>query len=88
MEFANYTTARLADIDDRYYFGVSCNSCCRSRRLSVIRLRSILGDAFPVVNVRKRLKCQTCGSKEIVVTFLNPGQAVGNLAHLFQTEAV
>jgi hypothetical protein len=87
MEFANYSTAKLADIDDRYYLGVSCSGCFRSRRLSVETLRSILGDAFPVVNVRNRLKCQTCGSKQIVVTFLNPGQAVGNLAQLFKEES-
>jgi hypothetical protein len=88
VEYLSYSTAKLSDIDDRYYFGVSCSSCYRSKRLSVTRLRSTLGDAFPVVDVRKRLKCQTCGSKKIVVTFLNPGQAVGNLAQLFQEAAV
>ena len=87
MEPTNFNTAKLANVDDRYYYGVSCQSCMRSARLSLIRLRDLLGDDFPVVKVRTRLKCSVCGSKELTVTFLAPHQAVGNLADLFTKPA-
>jgi ribosomal protein L44E len=87
MESANFSTAKLDEVDDRYYLGVSCQSCMRSARLSLTRLRGLLGDGFPVVKVRTRLKCSTCGSKELTVTFLAPHQAVGNLASLFKEPA-
>ena len=83
MDYANYSSAKLRDVDDRYYFGVHCRSCLRGARLSLPRLRVLLGDDFPVVKVRTRLKCSVCGSKELTVTFLAPYQAVGNLADLF-----
>jgi hypothetical protein len=87
MEPANFSTAKLADVDDSYYYGVDCRSCLRSTRLSLARLRGLLGDDFPVVKVRTRLKCSTCGSKQLTVTFLAPHQAVGSLAHLFNETA-
>jgi hypothetical protein len=87
MEPTNFSTAKLAEVDDRYYFGVHCRSCLRSARLSLTRLRGLLGDDFPVVKVRARLKCSTCGSKHLTVTFLAPHQAVGNLASLFKESA-
>jgi len=87
-EPAYFSTAKLADVDDSYYFGVHCRSCLRSARLSLSRLRGLLGDDFPMVKVRTRLKCSTCGSKELTVTFLAPHQAVGNLADLFHQKPV
>ena len=87
MEPAKFSTAKLADVDERYYYAVSCQSCLRSARLSLPRLRGLLGDDYPVANIRDRLKCSTCGSKEITSTFLGPHQAVGNLAYLFNEEA-
>jgi hypothetical protein len=88
MECATYSTAKLADVDDRYYYGVSCQSCMRGARLSLAKLRQTLGDDYPVVKVVSRLKCRTCGSKQVTVTFLAPSQAVGNLARLFEQAAV
>jgi hypothetical protein len=87
VDHANYSTAKLADVDDRYYFGVSCQSCMRGRRLCLSKLRETLGDDYPVVKVVTRLRCRTCGSKQVTVTFLAPHQAVGNLAYLFNEEA-
>ena len=84
MDPAKYSTAKLFDVDDQYYYGVSCRSCLRAARISLTKLRSVLGDGYPVVQVVKRLKCRTCGSKEITVTFLSPNQAVGSLTHLFE----
>jgi hypothetical protein len=83
VDHANYSTAKLADVDDRYYFGVSCQSCLRNARISLVRLRETLGDDFPLVKVLSRLKCRTCGSKQVTVTFLAPHQATGNLVALF-----
>ena len=88
MDYADYSTANLGDVDDSYYLGVSCQSCMRGRRLSLTKLREKLGDDFPVVKVKTRLKCSTCGSKQLTVAFLGPHQAVGNLAHLFREQAV
>ena len=85
---ADYSTAKLAEVTDAYYYGVSCQSCLRSARVSLDRLRGVLGDGYPVVDVVKRLRCRTCGSKQVTVTFLTPGQAVGNLAHLFEQQPV
>lgn len=83
MTYARYETAKLAEVDDTYYYGADCQSCLRSRRISLTRLRATLGDDFPLVNLRGRLKCATCGSRQITITFLSPAHAVGNLAQLF-----
>lgn len=87
MEYANFCTAKLADVDDRYYFGVHCGSCLRSARLSLSRLRGLLGYDYPAVKVRTRLECSRCGSKQITVTFLGPHQAVASFANLFTEPA-
>lgn len=87
MDNANYSTAKLGEVDNTYYYSVSCQSCMRGRRLSLAKLRETLGDDYPVARVVKRLKCSTCGSKQVTVTFLAPSQAVGNLAHLFTQDA-
>jgi hypothetical protein len=84
VDHANYSTAKLADVGDHYYYGVSCRSCLRSTRISLTKLCGLLGGDYPVVKVVRRLKCRTCGSKEITVTFLAPNQAVGSLTHLFE----
>jgi hypothetical protein len=83
MEPANYRTATLNDVTGEYYFGVYCQGCMRGRRLSLTKLCDALGGSYPVAKVLSRLKCCTCGSKKITVTFLAPHQAVGNLAYLF-----
>ena len=87
VDTVHYSTAELSDVDDRYYYGVSCQSCMRAARISLSRLRASLGDVYPLVQVVRRLKCRTCGSKQITVTFLAPHQAVGNLAYLFKEQA-
>jgi hypothetical protein len=88
VEYATFNTATLADADDSYYYAVHCRSCLRSARISLVRLRGLLGDDFPVIKVRTRLKCSVCGSKELTVTFLAPNQAVGDLAGLFNKPAI
>jgi hypothetical protein len=84
MEYARLETATLGQVDDSYYYGASCSSCHRSKRLSLVRLRSLLGADFPLIELRKRLKCSTCGRKQLTIMFLAPGQAGTSLQHLFQ----
>lgn len=59
VNHANYSAAQLADVDDHYYYDVSCRSCLRSARISLTKLCSVLGGDYPVVKVVKRLKCRT-----------------------------
>lgn len=84
MDYARYETAKLGDVDDGYYYGAQCQSCQRHRRISLMWLRATVGDDIYLKDIRLRLKCTTCGSKAMTVTFLAPNHAVGNLAPLFQ----
>jgi hypothetical protein len=80
----SYNTVKLGEVDDTYYYGVSCPTCLRAQRISLVRLRGVLGDNYRLVDVLKRLKCGTCGSKKVTVTFLAPRQAGTSLGHLFK----
>jgi hypothetical protein len=88
VAYASYSTAKLCDVDDTYYYAVGCRSCLRNVRVSLVRLRLTLGDDYAVADVIKHLRCRMCRSREVTVTFLAPHQAVGNLAHMFQQPAV
>jgi hypothetical protein len=88
VEYATFNSATLADVDDSYYYAVDCRSCLRNARISLSRLRGLLGSDFPVIKVKSRLKCSTCGAKQFTVTFLAPNQAVGSLTNLFQQRPV
>jgi hypothetical protein len=83
MEYARLETAALAHVDDSYYYGAYCRKCKHSARLSLVKLRAHLGDSFPLVKVKDRLRCEQCASRVIVVTFLAPNQRTANIAHLF-----
>jgi len=84
MEYAKLETATLVHVDDTYYFGAYCRRCGHHARLRLSALRGRLGDDFPLVKVRDRLRCDKCGDRrQIVVTFLAPNQRTGNLTHLF-----
>jgi hypothetical protein len=87
MEYARLETSALKDVTDDYYYGCSCQSCLHTARLSLSKLRSHLGDNFPIRNIRHRLKCQICGSRKVTITFLGPHQKGGNLHYLFDKEA-
>jgi hypothetical protein len=87
MEFARLETATLKDVNDEYYFGCSCQSCLHTARLSLSKLRSLLGDDFPLRKIRERMKCVICSSRRVTITFLGPHQKAGNLHHLFDKEA-
>jgi hypothetical protein len=81
--YARLETATLKDVSDEYYYGCSCQSCLRTARLSLSKLRAHLGADFPLIKIRERLKCETCGSRKVTITFLGPHQKGGNLHYLF-----
>jgi len=83
VEFAKLETASLADVDESYHYGASCRSCHHSARLDLRKLRTHYGDAFPLVQIRKRLRCERCGSRLVTIIFLAPNQKTGNIAYLF-----
>ena len=62
MEYARLETAKLRDIDDAYYYGAQCRGCGHGARLSVTKLIARLGDDYPLVKVRERLRCERCGA--------------------------
>jgi hypothetical protein len=84
VTYARLETATLKDVTDDYYYGCSCQSCLRTARLSLSKLRSHLGPDFPLRKIRERLKCQICSSRKVTITFLAPNQKGGNLRELFQ----
>jgi hypothetical protein len=84
MEYARLETATLAHVDDGYYYGAYCRKCKHSARLSLVKLRTALGDNFPVTRIRERLRCGRCESRAVIITFLAPDQRGGNLVQLFQ----
>jgi ribosomal protein S14 len=83
MEYARLESALLRDVDDTYYFSAQCRQCGHGARLSLTRLRDHLGDGYPLVKVREKLRCERCGNRNVVITFLAPDQRTGNLVHLF-----
>ena len=83
MEFAKLETATLAHIDDSYYYGAYCRKCKHSARQSLVKLRAHLGDTFPLVKIKDRLRCKRCMSRQVVITFLAPDQRTGSVARLF-----
>jgi hypothetical protein len=87
VDYPKLETALLKDVDDTYYFGANCQSCLHTSRLNLNKLREHLGGDFPVAKIRHRLKCDLCGSKQVVVTYLTPEQCTGSLVHLFDKEA-
>src|SRR3981189_1916007 len=48
MDNARLETATLAHVDDSYYYGAYCRRCKHSARLSLSKLRTHLGDTFPL----------------------------------------
>jgi hypothetical protein len=84
VDYPKLETALLKDVDDTYYYGANCRSCLHASRLSLSKLRAHLGGDFPVAKIRERLKCELCGGKQVVVTYLTPSQSTGSLVHLFE----
>lgn len=90
MDYPRLETATLGELNDNdYFYGGDCQSCHRSQRISLERLRVHLGDAFPLMKVRARLKCSTCGSRKIIVSFWTPvHQGLPDVRKAFKEPAV
>src|SRR5271156_662611 len=84
MEYAKLETAALAHVNDSYYYGAYCRKCKHSARLSLSKLRAHLGDDFPLIKVRDKLRCQSCRSRQVVVPFPPPNKKPGSLVHFFR----
>jgi hypothetical protein len=69
VQYPPYETARLGEITNEYYFAAQCRDCRHGRRLDIMKLRERLGADFPVVQIRKRLRCERCDSRQIIVSF-------------------
>jgi hypothetical protein len=67
---------------DDHYYGCSSQSCLHTARLSLSKLREHLGPDFPSRKIRERLKCVSCSSRNVTITFLGPHQKGGNLHQL------
>jgi hypothetical protein len=83
-EYAAFETAALAAVSDDYYFGAYCGKCEHHVRLSLVKLRARLGDDFPLIAVRERLRCRHRRSRHIIVTFLSPDHSTGDLRRFFE----
>jgi hypothetical protein len=83
MDFAKLETASLAHVDDSYFYGAYCRKCKHAARLSLEKLRKHLGEDYPLVKVKDRLRCERCRSRQIVITFLAPNQRTGSVVKLF-----
>jgi hypothetical protein len=86
--YATLETGLLKDVTDDYYYGCDCQSCSHTARLSLVKLRSRLGDDYPLKTIRGRLKCQQCKSRKVIITFLGPHQKRGSLQPLFDMKPV
>lgn len=60
----------LAQAVERIEYGAGCGTCREVRRINLQHLRETLGDSFLVRDIRPRLVCRRCGSREIIVTTL------------------
>lgn len=84
MEYPTLGAAKLSQVDNSYYYAASCNACGHKTRLSLLKLCAALGDDFPLVDVRTRLKCRQCGSRQIIIAYYTPAHAGTSLGPIFK----
>ena len=56
--------ATLADLTKSYRLYGVCNSCRRMEQMNLLKLSMALGAGFPITDVKARLCCSKCGSKD------------------------
>lgn len=88
MDYPTLQTARLGELDHAFYYAAECQDCHYRVRLSLVRLRSQLGDDFPLIDLRSRLKCSQCGSRRIVIAYFTPAHSSANLRAFFDETPV
>lgn len=83
-QYPTLETAKLGDLTDDFYYGADCGACGHhGGRLNLTKLRTHLGPAFPLADVRKRLRCEKCGKRQAIVTYWTPAHRSGSITHLF-----
>jgi hypothetical protein len=60
----------LAEAVEQIYYGACCNTCRATRRIDLAKILERLGPRFLIRDVRAQLRCQTCGSRKVVITTL------------------
>lgn len=59
-----------AEAADLIYYGASCETCCETRRIDLLKIRDQLGPDVLVQDIRKRLRCRKCGTRKVIITTL------------------
>ena len=77
--YTRLETGKLADVDETYHYGAYCRACKHHARLDLLKLRDHLGPDFPLVDIRKRLRCGRCRSRQVTIAFLSPDMMLGNV---------
>jgi hypothetical protein len=65
----------LEDLSDKYRLYGVCNACHRMDRLNLFSLVTRLGSDFPIGQVKTRLKCGECRSKDCGIRIVWVGKA-------------
>lgn len=82
VKYPKLEDALLKDVDQTYYYGASCGPCGHASRLDLNKLRAYLGPDFKLKDVRPRLKCEKCGNRQVIISYLTPDRK-SSLSHLF-----
>jgi hypothetical protein len=77
MDYPGLGEALLGQVDDSFYYAASRTSCKHHARLSLVRLRQKLGGDYRLADVRQRLRCRQCGSRDMTLGYFTPAQRVG-----------
>ena len=56
--------SQLADLTASYRLYGVCNTCYRMDQLNLLRLSNSLGPQFPISQVKTKLRCLNCESKD------------------------
>ena len=64
----------LNDLLESFHLYAECERCQRSMQLSVEKLIARLGDDFPVIDLRPRLRCTGCNirGQDLRIVFVGP----------------
>lgn len=49
---------------------IECTACKHKAQIDLVAMAAELGESFPLADLRPRLKCAKCGSKETITTTL------------------
>lgn len=64
---------RVEQIRDSHWLIANCKTCCHSARLDCEALLDRFGPWLAIDDVRSRLRCASCGSREVEMHTVSPG---------------